>query len=108
MFCHQNLNISLGLDASGQYPAAIAEDVDQADHFVLTVFAIDKDGTSPNNEVIFTQTEYKRSQDSRTDFMTYGVTRLLNFQITYSKSSDSPLCFDNDMFEIDPVTGKLF
>ena len=44
----------LGMDVTGQYPAAIAEDInpnDNPDYYVLTVFAIDRDGTYPNNAV---------------------------------------------------------
>ena len=43
-----------GKDITSQYPAAIAEDIlpsEQPDYYVLTVFAIDRDGTSPNNDV---------------------------------------------------------
>lgn len=39
-----------GLDTTAQYPAAIAED-SESGAYVLTVFAIDRDGTEANNKV---------------------------------------------------------
>ena len=43
----------LGLDSQGKYPAAVSDTTKTGD-YIVTVVAIDEDGTSPNNKVSIT------------------------------------------------------
>jgi len=43
----------VGLDSQGKYPAAVS-DTTKAGDYIVTVVAIDEDGTSPNNRVSIT------------------------------------------------------
>ena len=43
----------VGLDSQGKYPAAVSDTTKKGD-YIVTVVAIDEDGTSPNNKVSIT------------------------------------------------------